>query len=239
MASRLAPRRSARSTFADRVLLEPDRTERSVVSNYARTERQALAELLLELGPDAPTLCEGWSSGDLAAHLVLRERRPDAAAGIVLRPLAGYTSRVQDGVRRGRTWAQLVDAVRTGPPFPLSCSFLDEQMNTVEYFVHLEDVRRARPGWEPRSLEPGLEGALWSRVKLMAWVLRRKSPVGVTLAAAGFGEVVGRSGQPHVTVAGAPGEILLFVSGRQGAARVDLTGEPDAVEQLRTAKLGL
>ena len=29
-----------------------------------------------ELGPDAPTLCEGWTTFDLAAHLVVRERNP-------------------------------------------------------------------------------------------------------------------------------------------------------------------
>ena len=50
--------------------------------SYSREERLALCALLDETGPDAPTLCEGWTTGDLAAHLVLRERRPDAAAGV-------------------------------------------------------------------------------------------------------------------------------------------------------------
>ena len=50
--------------------------------SYSREERRALCALLDETGPDAPTLCEGWTTGDLAAHLVLRERRPDAAAGV-------------------------------------------------------------------------------------------------------------------------------------------------------------
>src|SRR5882762_622635 len=36
-------------------------------------ERRELCDLFLELGPDAPTLCEGWTTLDLAAHLVLRE----------------------------------------------------------------------------------------------------------------------------------------------------------------------
>jgi hypothetical protein len=62
---------------------------------YAREERAALAALLAETGPDAPTLCEGWQTRGLAAHLVLRERRPDAAAGVMGGPLAGYTARVQ------------------------------------------------------------------------------------------------------------------------------------------------
>ena len=34
----------------------------------AQRERTALADLLEELGPDAPTLCAGWSAIDLATH---------------------------------------------------------------------------------------------------------------------------------------------------------------------------
>ena len=52
-------------------------------------------------GPDEPTLCEGWNTRDLAAHLVLRESRPDAALGVVVRPLAGRTARLQDKLARG------------------------------------------------------------------------------------------------------------------------------------------
>lgn len=209
------------------------------MSSYARTERQALADLFLEVGPDAPTLCEGWSTADLAAHLVVRERRPDAAAGILVKPLAGYANRVQDTVRNGRPWPQMVETIRKGPPFPLNLGPLDEAMNTVEYFVHLEDVRRARPSWEPRTLDPGLEKALWSRLKMMARPLLRRSPVGVTLVAPGFGEVPAKSGEPGVTVTGGPGELLLFAFGRQAASRVETAGDPDAVAQLRHAHLGL
>ncbi|HET6966037.1 MAG TPA: TIGR03085 family metal-binding protein [Acidimicrobiales bacterium] len=207
------------------------------MSSYARSERQELADLFLQVGPDAPTLCEGWAAADLAAHLVVRERRPDALAGIVIKPLSGYTNRVQAGVR-ARPWPELVQAVRSGPPFPVRVGAVDELVNAVEYFVHLEDLRRAQPEWEPRSLDPGLERMLWSRVKFMARMLRGRSPVGVTLKAPGFGEVVGKPGEPHVTVTGAPAELLLFVFGRQGAARVELDGDPAAVAQLRQAKLG-
>lgn len=206
------------------------------MSSYARTERQALADLFLEVGPDAPTLCEGWATADLAAHLVVRERRPDAAPGILVKPLAGYTKQVQDGVRR-RPWPQLVETVRNGPPFPLR--FVDEPMNTVEYFVHLEDVRRARPGWEPRQLDPGLEQALWSRLKVMARSLLRRPPVGVTLRAPGFGDIDAKAGEPRVIVTAPPGELVLYAFGRQSATRVEVEGDPAAVEQLRHAQLGL
>ena len=37
-------------------------------------ERAQLAQALLDVAPDAPTLCEGWQARHLAAHIVLRER---------------------------------------------------------------------------------------------------------------------------------------------------------------------
>jgi uncharacterized protein (TIGR03085 family) len=207
------------------------------VPRYAQQERRALCDLFLTVGPDAPTLCEGWRAADLAAHLVVRERRPDAAAGILVPMLAGYTERVQRSVRDGRDWAALVATVRGGPPLALRP--LDEQMNAAEYFVHHEDVRRAEPGWEPRVLDEGLEHQLWGRVRMMARMARRSSPVGLVLEAPGHGRVEVRPGSPAVTVTGPPSELLLFVFGRSPAVRVAMAGDADAVEQLRSAKFGL
>lgn len=206
------------------------------MSAYAQSERRALADLMLEVGPDAPTLCEGWSVRDLAAHLVLRERRPDAALGILVRPLRSHTDRVR---RRlcARPWPALVEAVRSGPPALLRA--VDEQMNVVEMFVHHEDVRRAQPTAEPRTLDPGEERALWARLAPMARLVRRKLPIGVTLEAPGFGRVEARAGEPHVTVSGPPAELVLFVCGRQRAARVQASGPPDARSRLEAARLGL
>ena len=205
----------------------------------AQGERRALADLFLELGPDAPTLCEGWRTADLAAHLVVRERRPDAALGIVLGPLAGHTERVQRAVRDGRPWPDLVALFRDGPPWPFRLGPVDAAMNTAELFVHHEDVRRARPGWEPRASDEGLERALWSRVRLMARAARRAAPPGLVLVSPGFGRVEVRPGAPQVAVTGGPGELLLLLFGRQEVARVALDGEPAAVEQVRTARFGV
>ena len=191
---------------------------------------------MLDVGPDAPTRCEGWTAADLAAHLVLRERRPDAAVGIVAAPLRDYTTKVQRRLR-DRPWPSLVGAVRSGPPAILRP--LDEQMNLVEMFVHHEDVRRAQPGWEPRTLDPAEERALWARLSPMARLARRRMPVGVTLEAPGYGRIEVRAGEPHVTVSGAPSELQLFMFGRQDVARVETSGPPDAVARLRAASLGL
>ena len=154
---------------------------------HSRDERLALAALLAETGPDAPTLCEGWTTGDLAAHLVLRESRPDAAAGVMGGPLAPYTARMQQRLAAAKSYAELVAAFRDGPPrlSVFAIPGADEAANTVEYFVHHEDVRRGGDDWEPRELNADLTEALWKRLR-GARLFLRKLPVGVELAQGGL-----------------------------------------------------
>jgi uncharacterized protein (TIGR03085 family) len=157
---------------------------------YAQEERAALAALLDETGPDAPTLCEGWQTRDLAAHLVLRERRPDAAAGVMGGPLAGYTARVQRQYQDRYPYPELVALLRAGPPrlSVFAIPGADEAANTVEFFVHHEDVRRAAEEWTERPLDAGLSQALWKRLK-GARLFLRSAPTGVVLAREGDGKL--------------------------------------------------
>ncbi|TDC43696.1 TIGR03085 family metal-binding protein [Micromonospora sp. KC213] len=206
---------------------------------YARSEREALADLMLERGPEAPTVNEGWTTRDLAAHLVLRERRLDAAGGILLPPLRGYAERVRLRIA-ARPWAELVGQVRRPPLWsPLSNPVTDELANTLEFFIHHEDVRRAQSGWQPRDLPSGLQTQLWQRVWLVARAALRRFPADLLVQAPGHGEVgVGRGGD-RLRLVGSPGELALFLSGRQRVARVQVDGPPAGVERLRTARLGL
>ncbi|SBT44590.1 TIGR03085 family metal-binding protein [Micromonospora auratinigra] len=205
---------------------------------YARSEREALADLLLELGPEAPTVNDGWTTRDLAAHLLVRERRPDAAGGILLPPLRGYGEAVRRRVAAG-PYADLVARVRRPPVWsPVSNPLTDELVNTLEFFIHHEDVRRARPGWQPRDLPPGLQAALWKRAALLARTALRRFPADLLVQAPGFGEVgVGRGGE-RLRLVGAPGELVLFLSGRQRVARVQVDGPAALAERLRAAGLG-
>jgi len=200
----------------------------------AQQERRTLCDLMVSLGPDAPTLCAGWTTADLAAHLVVRERRPDSGPGLVWPPLAGHTESVRRARRRRSSWEDLVATVRRGPPLLLRP--FDAAMNTVEYFIHVEDVRRAQPGWEPRPLSPELADALWARVGPGAM----SSRIGATVALSAPGRADKESGSgPRVVLSGDPGELTMFGSGRQAAARVEITGDAVLAEQLRTAKLGI
>ena len=58
------------------------------MTSPVRRERYALCDTFEAVGPDAPTLCTPWRTRDLAAHLVIREGRPDAAVGLLVPPLA-------------------------------------------------------------------------------------------------------------------------------------------------------
>ena len=206
------------------------------MSHIAQEERQALCDLFLEVGPDAPTLCEGWSSRDLAAHLVIRERRPDTMPGVLLGPFAAYTNRVLEATRAAN-WEDLVARVRSGPPGPLR--LVDEPVNGVEYFVHHEDVRRAASGWEPRKLDSETEAALWKRLRLMGRVMARRVPVGMAVDAPGYGRTTLRRGRPVVTGRGEPSEIILLVFGRGRHARLDYDGDEISIERVRHANFGL
>jgi uncharacterized protein (TIGR03085 family) len=214
---------------------------------YARDERLALSARLDQAGPREPTLCEGWTTLDLAAHLVLREHRPDAGLGLLGGPLAAHTRSVQRRLAGRTPYARLVQMFRAGPP-PFSLFALpgaDERANVVEYFVHHEDVRRAQPGWEPRKIDPGLTEALWLRLRMARFVLR-KAPVGVELARDDQPEparpggarvrITAKARTPVVTVTGTPAELTLWTLGRTAAARVRLDGSEDAIAALSGAR---
>ncbi|RXS85041.1 TIGR03085 family protein [Streptomyces sp. TM32] len=210
------------------------------MSTHAKRERLLLADLLESAGPEAPTLCENWSARDLAAHVVVRERRADAAAGVLVKPLAARLQRVQAEFA-AKPYEELIQLIRTGPPrmSPFALKQLDEVSNTVEFYVHTEDVRRAQPDWSARELDPVFADALWSRLERMARVLGRKSPVGLVLRRPDGRTAVAHRGTPVVTVVGEPGELTMFAFGRQEAADVALDGDKEAIDRLLAAQLGV
>ncbi|MGY1985898.1 TIGR03085 family metal-binding protein [Blastococcus sp. SYSU DS0669] len=191
-------------------------------------ERAALADLLDELGPEAPTCCEGWTTAHLAAHLAVRDRRPDALPGYGLEMVPGgerlgwWSHRLEDRLRESTPYAEVVGQVRSGPPSwaPTAWPAVARAINVSEFTIHHEDVRRAQPGWEPRTLARAEQDQLWSVAALHArraagrrgLVLRRSD-------AAGEEKRFGAGGR---TVTGEPLELLLWAAGRRDVARVDV-----------------
>jgi uncharacterized protein (TIGR03085 family) len=199
----------------------------------SQSERAALADLLEQLGPDQPTCCEGWTTRDIATHVVVRDRRPDAMPGLVLGgPFAVWTQRTHARTRSARPYGVLVAELRSGPAawLPTSWPAVDRLLNTAELVIHHEDVRRAQPGWAPRDLPRSVQDQLWSTVPLLARGRASARSVGglfvrrsdVPDGAAGSERRL-RDGEPTTTVTGAPLEVLLWASGRPDIACVDLT----------------
>lgn len=206
----------------------------------ARRERQEVCDLLLEVGPQAPTLCTGWTARDLAAHLVIREARPDAALGILVRPLAGYTEAVQAKVAE-RPWPELVRDVREGPPVysPFRLPGVQGVADAGEFAIHHEDVRRAAPAWQPRVLPVGEQDVLWQRLARASRLLARRSPVGIVLRRSDAGEsAVAKAGPLSVTLVGEPLELMLRLYGRE-ASVVDVEGSDQAVGMFARARFAV
>ncbi|MDK1343600.1 TIGR03085 family metal-binding protein [Streptomyces sp. 378] len=211
------------------------------MSTHAKRERLLLADLLETAGPDAPTLCEGWTTRDLAAHVVVRERRPDAAGGILIKQLASRLDKVM-AEYADKPYEELIQLIRTGPPrfSPFSLKPVDEASNLVEFYVHTEDVRRAQPDWSPRDLDLVFQNALWSRLERTARLMGRGVPTGLVLRRPDGQTAVAHRGTPVVTVTGEPSELVLFCYGRRSAAKVDLDGDENAIAKLHeTKQLGI
>ena len=195
-------------------------------ASLAARERASLADLLEELGPDASTCCAGWTTAHLAAHVVVRDSRPDAMPGLGVErfwpanPLSRWSHSLEDRTRTGTPFRELVGRVRSGPPAwsPVRLPAVDRLLNGSEFVIHHEDVRRAQPGWAPRALPVRDQDELWGLVKGFArlakkpLVLRRSDATGIE-------HRVG-SGTPR-TVTGEPLELLLWLSGRRDVARVE------------------
>lgn len=206
----------------------------------AQDERAQLADLLTDLGPDAPTLCEGWLTRDLAAHLIVRESRPDAAVGILVPAFAGWTKRVTDQILQS-PYDELVHRVRTGPPTlsVFSLPGADGAANLLEYFVHLEDVRRAQPEWNERSLSPQLTDTLWARMRGLSRMLLRSAPSPVALERSDTAERIDPGKRPAaVIMRGLPGELVLRLYGRR-AAHVEIIGDPADVAAFESTAFGI
>lgn len=207
----------------------------------ARDERAALVDTMRSVGPDAPTMCDGWTVKDLAAHLVVRERRPDTGPGIMIKQFAGHTESVRAAAAT-EPWDDLLAKLADGPPIYSPFRLVDRWANLAEMFVHHEDVLRGGvdPGgpWQPRPLSAEMQDALAGPAKGMGKLTLKDSPAEITLRTADGADLVTAGRGDAVVVTGTPGELVLFAFGR---APVDVAFEGDerAVAAVKNAPRGL
>lgn len=203
--------------------------------SLARRERSALVRTLRSVGPEAPTLCEGWTTRDLAAHLVVREGRPDAALGAFVPALAPRLEelRLRESERR---WEDLLDRIDGGAPWYSPLRYADQVANAAEYLVHHEDVLRAGESWTAREFGTEDLGRVWSLATTVAKTFLRKVPARVELrapqeaAGASVGPVsTGAAVAPLVSVSAEPVEMLLWAFGRE-RVDVDVSGAQRGID---------
>jgi uncharacterized protein (TIGR03085 family) len=194
--------------------------------SFVDRERDAVADLMTELGPDAPTCCAGWTTAHLAAHLVVRDRRPDAMAGYALEsagqggPVVARAHRAEDRLRTSTPYADVVARVRSGPAWwwPTAWPPVEHAINVTEFAVHHEDVRRAQPDWKPRELTREDQDTIWSAAALYA--RRGAGRRGLVLRRTDVPGQERRVGAAGRTVEGEPLELLLWLARRRDIARV-------------------
>jgi uncharacterized protein (TIGR03085 family) len=209
-----------------------------MTESLARRERAALCDLAVEVGADAPTLCDGWTASDLVAHLLVRERNPIASLGNVVESMAPRTQAAM--AKRQQTGYDAMVATLRTPPAPLRVlPFVDRMMNGFEYLVHHEDLRRGAEGWEPRTLDRADVDALWSQLSRGASFFGRKLPGPTVLRRTDTGATaVVRKGADPVTISGDVLELILFLFGRSATLGLEFEGPEAAVAAVRAADLG-
>lgn len=203
--------------------------------SFAQTERNQLAELLLNMGPEAPTLCEGWNTRDLATHLYIRERKPLAAIGIFVRRARKFLE-AEEARLASLPYDDLVRMWAIGPPSLLMAG--DTTLNTAEHFIHHEDVRRGSGEVKPRQFSAVTNKELLKLAKRFGAVTLKKVSVPVILTppdlppvVIGEGVGVSEQGDNVVRVYGEPGELLLWAAGRR-AVEVEVAGAVEALSEV-------
>lgn len=214
-----------------------------MTSDLDRRERRELCDLLDRLGPDAPTLCEGWATSDMVAHLAVRERQPLAAPGILLGgPFEAMTERLMARELERHGYAGTVERVRNGPPpGPMRVAAVRYATNLFEMTVHHEDVRRAN-GHGPRTDRPDLDEAVWRLLRRAArlFVARaRLRGARLELDRPGGERIVAGRGDAVAVLTGTAVEVLLYLQGRKGAAQIALSGDEGAVAEVEGATFAI
>ena len=205
----------------------------------ARRERHALCDLALCLGEDSATLCGSWTAKDLVTHLLVREGNPIGSAGLMIAPLSGLTERAMARLAR-RDFAVLVERLRDPGLTAYALKPVEVLANTLEYFVHHEDLRRAQPDWAPRELPAADEDTLWKAIRRGGRFLTRSVDVPLRLSRTDSnGSATLHRGADPVRIFGRPSELALFVFGRTQVSDLTFEGSEDSIAALRAANLGV
>jgi uncharacterized protein (TIGR03085 family) len=198
-------------------------------------EREALAAAFRTAGPDAATLCTGWATRHLLAHLVQGENQP--LANIVdqlsRRPPGEekHLGRLVASTRTDTGFETLIRRFADGPHRWSPMNWAGESLNLLEFIIHHEDVRRGGADQpRPRDLPAEETRVIFQRLPTLARLAYRHAPVGVMLVSRDGDRQIVKKGDRQVQLRRAPIELALYLSGRQRAAAVQVDGTPEGTE---------
>lgn len=203
--------------------------------DFVTAERKHLIETFERVGATAPTLCEGWDAEDLLRHLVMREIYPHRSLLSKVPLKSADESRHLVDEIEDADYDSLLETFTEGRQrySPLQLGLVDRAMNTLEYVIHHEDLRRAQDPPIGRVLSNSDQQRIFTHLSTMAQVLFLKAPVRVVLRAPGVGEFTALATKRHgrtVTITGAPLELAMYAFGRDHA-HVELSGEDEALRK--------
>lgn len=215
----------------------------NIAQIVSSTERANLAESLRSAGPTAPTLCTGWNTRDLLAHLIMSDSRLDGVIASYIPFTKNYAKSVADNFK-SQPYEQLVTDFRSGPSrySVFAIPGVDNMFNSIEFLVHNEDVRRSVPEWKPRELDQATKDFIWNRlISGLARLLLNGHRQGVTLhrrdsidatevtpGDAANNTFTVRTGPDPVVLTGDPIELLLACYGRR-AVVLDIAGTTSGI----------
>lgn len=199
--------------------------------------RNDLVTVLERVGPGLPTLCEGWNTEHMLAHLILRETRPDVAAGVILPPLSrrteAKTEELAEELSNGQAFSRGVTDFESARPLTRRNASVDENVNYLEYIVHREDILRGSAQAvemnSGRAADEEEQAKIWAALVKRAPMMSKDYPDGLTLVgtdaqgAPRYGTSVVRKSAESSRVSGLVQKVVR--SPRTGDAVV-LTGEP-------------
>jgi uncharacterized protein (TIGR03085 family) len=207
-------------------------------ATYARKERQALCETARSVGPHAPTLCEGWDVKDLICHLLVRESSLVGAPGIAISALSGLTEKEMARLKR-QPFERLVERLRGHKLTFYALPPVDAVFNTLEFFVHHEDIRRAQQGWRRRSLPDEALDTLWRALTAQGTALVQPAGVPVVVRRTDTDETSTlMPGRRPVELSGPVTEVIFYLFGRDQVREIGFDGPEENVAKLRRAELG-
>jgi uncharacterized protein (TIGR03085 family) len=200
----------------------------------AGRERAALCAEFERVGPGVPTLCGGRTSGELLAHLLVRERR--YLVSLLGIPMPSVVAAAE--LRMARLpWLEMIELLRAGSGGWVPGRRPTDGMEFLRLYVHHEDIRRARLGWVPRPPEVYRDDTLWHGARTLGRLAYQRSPVGVVLRRPDGACWPVRPGARPVTVSGHPGELVVHMC-RRPRVRVELAGPSSDVNAALAARPG-